>query len=123
MLASVISQSQLCGVPGRFSGSNIRTLEDIVNHCNFHQSGGVLVSLDQDEAFHGVDWGYMQKVLTRMNFGLSFCSWVSLLYTNIFSRVLVNGYTSGAFAVTRGVRQGCPLSCYILLLWKLLHVP
>ena len=81
-----------------------------MNHCNLHQSGGALVSLDQEKAFDRVDWGYMQKVLTPMNFGPSFCSWVSLLYTNIFSRVLVNGYTSGAFAVTRGVRQGCPLS-------------
>ena len=110
VLASVISESQSCGVPGRFSGSNIPTLQDIVNHCNFHKSGGALVSLDQEKAFDRVDWGYMQKVLTRMNFGPSFCSWVRLLYTNIFSRVLVNGYTSGAFAVTRGVRQGCPLS-------------
>ena len=110
VLASVISESQSCGVPGRFSGSNIRTLQDIVNHCNLHQAGGALVSLDQEKAFDRVDWGYMQKILTRMNFGPSFCSWVRLLYTNIFSRVLVNGYTSGAFAVTRGVRQGCPLS-------------
>ena len=81
-----------------------------MSHCNLHQAGGALVSLDQEKAFDRVDWGYMQKIPTRMNFGPSFCSWVRLLYTNIFSRVLVNGYTSGAFAVTRGVRQGCPLS-------------
>ena len=124
VLASVISESQSCGVPGRFSGSNIRTLQDIVNHCNLHQAGGALVSLDQEKAFDRVDWGYMQKILTHMNFGPSFCSWVRLLYTNIFSRVLVNGYTSGAFAVTRGVRQGCPLSpCYTLLWPRPLPVP
>ena len=110
VLASVISESQSCGVPGRFSGSNIRTLQDIVNYCNFHRSGGAIVSLDQEKAFDRVDWGYMQKVLQHMNFGPSFCSWVRLVYHNIFSRVLVNVYTSGAFAVTRGVRQGCPLS-------------
>ena len=52
----------------------------------------------------------MMKMLERMNFGPSFRAWVRLLYSNIFSRVLVNGYTSNAFAVTRGVRQGCPLS-------------
>ena len=83
-----------------------------MNYCNFHRSGGAIVSLDQEKAFDRVDWGYMEKVLQHMNFGPS-CSWVRLLYHNIFSRVLVNGYTSGAFAVTRGVRQGCPLPlCY-----------
>ena len=98
VLASVISESQLCGVPGRFSGSNSRTLQDIVNYCNFHRSGGAIVSLDQEKAFDRVDWGYMQKVLQRMNFGPSFCSWVRLLYHNIFSRVLVNGYKEPWFA-------------------------
>ena len=52
----------------------------------------------------------MLKVLERMNLRPFFCTWVLLLYHNIFSRVLVNGYTSNAFAATRGVRQGCPLS-------------
>jgi len=116
VLASVISESQSCGVPGRFSGNNIRTLQDIVNHCNSQRSGGAIVSLDQEKAFDRVDWGYLHKVLQRMNFGPSFCSWVRLLYTNIFSRVLVNGYTSGAFPITRGVRQGCPLSPLLYIL-------
>ena len=52
----------------------------------------------------------MLRVLERMNFGPSFRAWVSLLYHNIFSRVLANGHVSSAFAVTHGVRQGCPLS-------------
>ena len=115
VLASVLSESQSCGVPGRFSGSNIRTLQDIVNYCKSYQSGGAIVSLDPEKAFDRVDWGFMQRVLKRMNFGPSFCAWVKLLYTNIFSRVLVNGYTSGAFPVTRGVRQGCPLSPFSTL--------
>jgi hypothetical protein len=32
------------------------------------------------------------------------------LYTNIFSRILANGFVNDAFVITRGVRQGCPLS-------------
>ena len=103
MLPSVISESQSCGVPGRFLGSNVRTIQDIVNQCNSNGSGVAIISLDQEKAFDPVDWAYMQKVLERMNFGPSFCAWVKLLYTDIFSRVLVNGYTSGAFPVTGGV--------------------
>ena len=97
-------------VPGRFSGSNIRTIQDIVNFCNSNALGGAILSLDQEKAFDRVDWGFMLRVLERMNFGPSFRAWVSLLYHNIFSRVVVNGHVSHAFGVTRGVRQGCPLS-------------
>ena len=45
-----------------------------------------------------------------MGFGPSCVSWVKLLYSNISSTVLVNGYTSAPFQPSRGVRQGCPLS-------------
>ena len=110
VLHSIISESQSCGVPSRFSGCNVRTLQDIVNFCNFNQLGGAVISLDQEKAFDRVDWHYMMQVLERMNFGPSFRAWVRLPYSNIFSRVLVNGYTSNAFVVTRGVRQGCLLS-------------
>ena len=110
VLSSVISNAQSCGVPGRFSGSNIRTVQDIVNYCNLNQLGSALISLDQEKAFDRMDWSYMLKVLERMNFGPSFRAWVRLVYNNIFSRVLVNGYPSNAFPVTGGVRQGCPLS-------------
>ena len=116
VLSSVVSECQSCGVPGRFSGLNVRTLQDIVNICNNTNSGGALISLDQEKAFDRVDWPFMLRVLERMNFGPSFCAWVKLLYTNIFSRVLVNGYTSSAFPITRGVRQGCPLSPLLYIL-------
>ena len=110
VLSSVISDSQSCGVPCRFSGSNVRTLQDIVNYCNSTRMGGAILSLDQEKAFDRMDWGYMLKVLEGMNFGPSFRAWVRLLYNHTFSRVLVNRHTSHAFAVTRRVRQGCPLS-------------
>ncbi len=78
--------------------------------------GAAILSLDQEKAFDRVDWSFMLKVLERTNFGPSFRSWVQLLYTSIFSRVLVNGYTGEAFRVTRGVRQGCPLSPLLSIL-------
>ncbi len=116
VLSSMVSECQSCGVPGRFSGLNVRTLQDIVNICNNNNIGGALISLDQEKAFDRVDWPFMLRVLERMNFGPSFRAWVKLLYTNIFSRVLVNGYTSSAFSITRGVRQGCPLSPLLYIL-------
>ena len=116
VLSTVVSPSQTCGVPGRFSGEHVRLLQDIVNFSNTNNVGAAILSLDQEKAFDRVDWSFMLKVLERMNFGPSFRSWVQLLYSSIFSRVLVNGYTSEAFRVTRGVRQGCPLSPLLYIL-------
>ena len=53
-----------------------------------------------------------------MGFGPSFIRWVRLLYTNVRSCVLVNGYSTPVFYPSRGVRQGCPLSplLYVLMM-------
>jgi exonuclease III len=116
VISSVISNVQSCGVPGRFSGESVRMLQDIVDHANFSNIGAAILSLDQEKAFDRVDWPFMLKVLERMNFGPTFRSWVALLYTDIFSRVLVNGFSGELFRVTRGVRQGCPLSPLLYIL-------
>ncbi|CAB3984647.1 Hypothetical predicted protein [Paramuricea clavata] len=39
-----------------------------------------------------------------------------LLYSNIFSCILINGETTEFFSVSRGVRQGCPLSPLLYVL-------
>ncbi len=116
VLSSVVSPSQVCGVPGRFSGEHIRLLQDIVNYSNSADIGAAIISLDQEKAFDRVEWSFMLKVLRRIYFGPSFCSWVELLYTDISSSVLVNGYTGAPFSISRGVRQGCPLSPLLYIL-------
>ena len=75
-----------------------------------------ILSLDQEKAFDRVDWSFMHHTLSFMGFGPSFCGWVRLFYTGVSSAVLVNGYISDFFDLSRGVRQGCPLSALIYVL-------
>jgi hypothetical protein len=116
VLPSVVHPDQTCGVPGRFSSENVRALTDIISQVNQTNSAAAIISLDQEKAFDCVDWSFMLHVLDRMNFGVSFRSWVKLLYADIFSTILVNNYVSQLFPVTRGVRQGCPLSPLLYVL-------
>ena len=59
---------------------------------------------------------FLMKVLESMGFGPSFRAWIRLLYTEVHSAVVVNGYVTEPFPVTRGVRQGCPLSPLLYVL-------
>ena len=52
----------------------------------------------------------MYATLRKMGFGTSFLKWVNLFYTGVQSSVYVNAYLSPFFSLSRGVRQGCPLS-------------
>ena len=116
VIASVTSPDQTCGVPGRFIGSNISLLRDVVDYVSDADLPCAILSLDQEKAFDKVDWHFLQKTLSTMGFGPSFCRWVSLFYTGIQSAVIVNGYISEFFSLSRGVRQGCPLSALLYVL-------
>ena len=96
---------------------NNHLLHEVVHKINHRGLGGAVLSLDQEKAFDRVDWSYLLRVLHRMNFGDSFRQWVSLFYTKISSSVLINSERSDSFFVSRGVRQGCPLSplLYIII--------
>lgn len=116
VISTVVAPDQVCGVPGRLSSEHLRLLKDIVDHAHSSDVPTAVLSLDQEKAFDRVDWRFMMRVLETMNFGPSFCSWVRLLYTTLFSSVLVNNHVSELFPVTRGVRQGCPLSPLLYIL-------
>ena len=92
ILHVVVDKDQTCGVPGRFIGENVAYLRDIVDYASL------------------TDWGFMSDTLTTMGFGPSFIGWIDLFYRGSQSAVNVNGHVSSYFSLSRGVRQGCPLS-------------
>ena len=58
----------------------------------------------------------MRSTLCTTGLGPSFISWVDLFYYWVQSAVNVNGYLSSFFGLSRGVRQGCPLSPLLYVL-------
>lgn len=69
-----------------------------------------MASLDAEKAFDSVEWGYLWAVLSKFGFGPRVLSWLRLIYAHPRARIRTNWILSGAFALGRGTRQGCPLS-------------
>ena len=116
VMPSIVHPDQTCSVINRSIFSNLHLIRDTLDMINKTDETGILVTLDQMKAFDRVDHDFLMRVLSKFGFGPSFCRWVSIFYSNVFSRIICNGKLSTPVFLGRGVRQGCPLSPLLYVL-------
>ena len=96
-------------------GQNIRLINDILGQTKLQSIPGILLQLDFCKAFDTIKWSFIHKVIALLNFGGSIQRWISTFYSNSESAVLNNRFCTNYFKLSRGVRQGCPLSSYLFI--------
>lgn len=77
----------------------------------------MLVALDMEKAFDRVNHRFLFSTMDRMGFGPCFLRWLGIMYTDVGSRVIVNGHMGRLVLQRTGVRQGCPLSPLLFVLY------
>ena len=110
VLPTIISPNQTEYVKARYIGESIRIITDMMSITKKKNIPGLAVFLDFEKAFDSIEWCYLQKCLEAFNFGPKLWQWITVLYNNISSCVLNNGFATKHFNLSRGVRQGCLLS-------------
>ncbi len=58
----------------------------------------------------------MCDVLKKFNFGNDFLNWINILYNRPTFSVKNNGWLTKKQEMSRGIRQGCPLSCLLFII-------
>lgn len=109
----LLNCDQTCSVPGRSILENLMLFGDVFYYCDMKDLSLAIVKIDQEKAFDRVSCAFLMKILTKMNFGthfISFISFIKALYYDVSCKVSNNGYLSHSVPLNRGVRQGCPLS-------------
>ena len=101
---------QTCGIPNRSIFSNLFTLREIINHSNTKNINSFIFSIDQEKAFDKVDREFLYQIMRKLGYSEIFIKFIKKLYQNTLSIISNNGFLSALFSLSRGVRQGCPLS-------------
>ena len=110
VLHHIISPDQTCSVPGRSIQDNLILIRDSLKYIQQKNLRLAILKIDQEKAFDRVNWSFMTRILAAMNIGPNFINLISTLYTSVFCRAINNGHLSEKIPLSRGVRQGCPLS-------------
>jgi exonuclease III len=110
---NMIHEDQTGFIPGRSIFSNIRLSQVMIDYAEAMEVDGVIIALDQEKAYDKVDHTYLWRTLDTFGIPEHFIRSVRSLYEEAYTTVIINGVMSETFKVTRGVRQGDPLSCLL----------
>ena len=109
----IIHENQASFIPGRVITDQIRLTQMILHYAEATEENGVIVALDQEKAYDKIAHDYLWLTLEKYGLPPSFINTVKSLYESAETLVIINGDSSSTFKVTRGVRQGDPLSCLL----------
>ncbi len=116
VLNSVIDETQSGFMPKRHIANNIRLVLDLFDYSELINDDSFILFLDFYKEFDSLNHEFILLSLKKLGFGDPFCKFVRTLYSNANFSINLKWGTSPRFQLSRGVRQGCPVSPYLILI-------
>ena len=109
-LEYITGLEQTAAIKGRTIIENLQLNRDVMSYANANKILAAMIALDQENAFHRVDWNFLLKTLQHFGYEPEIIQKIKTVYQNIKTQTKVNAHLSQTFLVKRGLRQGCQLS-------------
>ncbi|KAL3702291.1 hypothetical protein R1sor_020313 [Riccia sorocarpa] len=110
VLQRLITWEQNAFLAGRQLHTTVFLCNEAVFQAKIQKQDSVLLKIDYRKGFDTIRWDFLYAAMHKMQFGDTFITFVQTLNNAASSSVRINNATSKSFAISRSVRQGCPLS-------------
>lgn len=109
----LIGTHQAGFLPGRQITEQIKTAQCLIDVARQRNTPLYLVFLDQVKAYDRVSHSWLRRCLRRVGVPRPLVCSIMEIYHGSASRLMINGHLSSPIPLSRGVRQGDPLSCLL----------
>jgi exonuclease III len=117
-MATIIDSGQAACIEGQSCVKNMCMLRGLIALAKTNRNVKcALFSLDLEKAFDRVNHQYLWKVLVRFGYPADFINIIKSLYHHAGSKILINGFLTEKIMISRSVRQGCPMSMALFVLF------
>lgn len=113
----VLSDSQKCANPNRNIFQATLSLKDRVAQLIQRKQKAKFISFDLEQAFDRVSRPFLHLTMCSLGINRRLVELLARIATLSSSRLLINGHLSPSFSIQRSVRQGCPLSMLLFVLY------
>lgn len=113
MITDLVHVSQAGFIPGRSISEQRKLIRMMIYYAKTTEKNGMIVALNQEKAYNKIDHKYLWQTLKIFRISNIFINTVKALYKRAETKIMINGILSSLWKVTRGVRQGDPLSCLL----------
>jgi len=118
LLAKFISPLQTAFVPNRLIHDNSILAYEMLHTLKSKRGRGglIAVNIDMEKAFDKMEWSFLLAILQKLGFHPTWINWIRICISTTSFSVLLNRSPFGLFSLSRGLRQGDPLSPFLFII-------
>ncbi|GLT97295.1 hypothetical protein SLE2022_148680 [Rubroshorea leprosula] len=116
VLDGVTGEQQMAFISGRQLMDGVVIANEVVDEAKKKKKETFMFKIDFEKAYDRVNWSFLDYMMQRMGFCATWRKWIRVCLETSLVSVLVNGSPTRQFTVSRGLRQGDPLSPFLFLI-------
>ncbi|GJU46606.1 RNA-directed DNA polymerase, eukaryota [Tanacetum coccineum] len=98
-------------------------LSEVIHWCNQKKKNAMIFEVDFKKAYDSVWWDFLDMIMCQFGFGDTWRGWIKGCLNSSTASVLLNESPTHEFSFQQGLRQGDPLSPFlVMLVMESLHI-